>query len=168
MKYLLLLFLLVAVLITAGCGNKNQDTSVVPPQATTIVTVSAITTTLPLTTVITTVQTSAPTPVPVLQRKITDGFWCRDTTMNIGKAPTDVRECYQFFSDGTYKWGYSPGWPMGKSPSCSGSADVKCVYTLNANSKYEVEGGYSYILSGDNLIDPHNPPYFIWSSAGIP
>ena len=69
--------------------------------------------------------TPAPIPVPVVSRNISDGFWCRDTTMNISKAPTDVKECYQFFPDGTYKWGYSHGWPMGKSLSCSGSADAK-------------------------------------------
>jgi hypothetical protein len=88
--------------------------------------------------------------------------------MNIGKAPTDVKECYQFFPDGTYKWGYSPGWPMGKSLSCSGSADAKCVYSLNPNGKIEVQGGYSYTVSGDALIDPHDPPYFIRTASGIP
>jgi len=110
----------------------------------------------------------ATTPVPVISRNVTDGFWCRETTMNIGKAPTDVKECYQFFPDGTYKWGYAPGWPMGKSLSCSGSADAKCVYSLNPNGKIEVQGGYSYTLSGDALIDPHDPPYFIRTATGIP
>jgi hypothetical protein len=166
MKHLLLLFFLIVVLITAGCGNKNQDTVVVPSHTTTIVPALTNTPTPPVTTV--TMSTPAPTPVPVLQRKITEGFWCRDTTINIGKKPTAVTECYQFFTDGTYKWGYSPGHAMGKSSSCSGSADVKCAYTLNPDGKYEVEGGYSYTLSGDNLIDPHDPPYFIWSSTGIP
>jgi hypothetical protein len=120
-----------------------------------------------ITRVVTPIPTPAPTPIPTIQRKITDGFWCRDTTINIGKAPTNVRECYQFLSDGTFKWGYSPGYPMGKSPSCW-SPNVKCEYSLNANGKYEVQGGYFYTLSGDTLIDPHNPPYFKWSSTGIP
>lgn len=57
---------------------------------------------------------------------------------------------------------------MGKSPSCSGAANAKCVYSFNSKGQFEVEGGYSYILSGDTLIDPHNPPYFKWSSTGIP
>jgi hypothetical protein len=88
--------------------------------------------------------------------------------MNIGKAPTAVTECYQFFPDMTYKWGYSPGRPMGKSLSCSGDPSAKCVYAFNAKGQYEVEGGYAYTLSGDTLIDPHNPPYFTRSSTGIP
>jgi hypothetical protein len=168
MKYFLLIFLLVAVLITAGCANKNQDNGAVPSPATTGVPASAIPTTPPPATVITTVQTPAPTPEPPRERQITDGFWCRDTTMNIGKAPTEVKECYQFSDDGTFKWGYSPGWPMGKSRSCSGSQDAKCTYSLGSDGKYELQGGYSYKLSGDELIDPHDPPYFSWSSTGIP
>jgi hypothetical protein len=110
----------------------------------------------------------APASVPAPARKITDGFWCRDTTINIGKAPTSVKECYQFFVDGTYKWGYTPGWPMGKSLSCSGSPDVQCEYSLRPDGKIEVQGGYSYTVSGDALIDPHDPPYFIWTATGIP
>ena len=168
MKYVLLVVLLVAVLITAGCANKNQDTGVVHSPATTIVPVSTIPSTSPAPTVTTTIQTPAPTPVLPLQRNITDGYWCRDTTMNIGKAPTEVKECYQFFTDGTYKWGYSPGQSMGKSPSCPGSPGEKCKYSFNAKGMYEVEGGYSYTLSGDYLIDPHDPPYFIWNAKGIP
>jgi hypothetical protein len=121
----------------------------------------------PVTTRITTIRTPYPTPVPTYAPKITDGFWCRFTTKNIGKDPTDVTECYQFFTDGTFKWGYSPGYPMGKSPSCW-SPDVKCVYSYNSNGKYEVQGGYSYTLSGINLIDPHDPPYFVWRATGIP
>ena len=108
------------------------------------------------------------TPLPATQHKISDGFWCRETTINIGKAPTNVKECYQFFADGTYKWGYSPGRAMGKSQSCSGDPNAKCEYSSNSKGQYEVQGGYSYTLSGDTLIDPHDPPYFIWSSKGIP
>lgn len=126
------------------------------------------TSTTPVITKITTINTPAPTHIPIKQRKITDGFWCRDTTINIGTAPTEITECYQFFSDGTYKWGYYPGWAMGKSLSCSGSPDAKCVYSFNSKGKYEVQGGYSYSLSGDFLIDPHDPPYFAWSPTGIP
>jgi len=107
-------------------------------------------------------------PAPTIQRTITDGFWCRATTINIGKAPTDVKECYQFFSDGTFKWGYLPGWPMGKSPSCSGEMNAKCMYSLNSAGKYEVQGGYIFTKSGDYLIDAHNPPYYRWTASGIP
>lgn len=114
------------------------------------------------------VMTPIPSPIPNTQHEITDGFWCRDTTINIGTAPTGVKECYKFLSDGTYKWGYSPGWPMGKSLSCSGDPNAKCVYSLNSNGKYEVQGGYFYTLSGNTLIDSHDPPYFKWSSTGIP
>jgi hypothetical protein len=120
-----------------------------------------------ITRVITPIPTPIPTPFTTYAPKITDGFWCRFTTKNIGKDPTDVTECYQFFTDGTFKWGYSPGYPMGKSPSCW-SPDVKCVYSYNSNGKYEVQGGYSYTLSGINLIDPHDPPYFVWRATGIP
>jgi hypothetical protein len=109
-----------------------------------------------------------PTPFPTIQPKITDGFWCRDKTINIGKTPTDVKECYQFFSDGTYKWGYSPGRPMGKSLSCSGDPTAKCEYSFNSKDQYEVEGGYSYRLADDKLVDPLDPPFFRWSSTGIP
>ena len=168
MKYFLLVVLLVAVLITAGCANKNQNTSGVPPQTTTIVPVSTLLSTPPPATVITTTPTPNSTPALPLQRKITDGFWCRDTTMNIGKAPTEVKECYQFFDDGTFKWGYSPGELMGRSPSCSAEMDAKCTYVLGSNGKYEVQGGYFYTLSGDALIDPHDPPYFIYTATGIP
>jgi hypothetical protein len=163
MKYLLFILLLVTALVTTGCVNNNQDTGITPAQTT-----PSDLSTPAITTAVTTIQTPAPTPVPLAERKITDGFWCRETTMNIGKAPTDVKECYQFFSDGTYKWGYSPGWTMGKSLSCSGAQDAKCEYSFNAKGHYEVQGGYSYMLSGDTLIDPHDPPYFQWTPAGIP
>lgn len=113
------------------------------------------------------IQTPIPTPIPVIQHKISDGYWCRDTTMNLGKAPTDVKECYQFFADGTFKWGYFPGYPMGKSPSCW-SPNVRCEYKLNSRGQYEVQGGYTYTLSDNMLVDPHDPPYFKWSSTGVP
>ena len=124
--------------------------------------------TIPIKTTVPVIRTPAPTPIPTIQHKITDGFWCRKTTINIGKAPTDINECYQFSSDGTFRWGYSPGWPMGKSPSCSGEAGAKCTYSLNSAGKYEVQGGYIFTLSGDSLIDVHNPPYYRWSATGIP
>jgi hypothetical protein len=165
MKYLYLIIVLVALAITAGCSGGKQNPAVTPTPQIVYVTV--------LVTPSTTVSTPAtsipvPTPVPITERKITDGFWCRDTTMNIGKDPTDITECYQFFPDGTFKWGYSPGWPMGKSRSCSGSTNVKCEYSLNSKGQYEVQGGYFYTLTGDSLVDPHDPPYFRWSSTGIP
>jgi hypothetical protein len=163
MKYLLFILILVTALGTAGCVENTGNGGISP----------AGTTTVPLTppaiiTPATTFQLPELTLVPHAERRITDGFWCRDTTMNIRKAPTAVRECYQFFPDGTYKWGYNPGWPMGKSPSCSGDPAAKCQYLFNAKGQYEVEGGYSYTLSGTALIDPHDPPYLLWSSTGIP
>ena len=169
MKHLLFLFFLLAALVTAGCSDKDQGVSVVPPQETTTVPVKT-TTEAPQTTktVITTTQVTAPTPVKIVEPNITEGFWCRDTTINIEKANTRVTECYQFFDDGTYKWGYSPGQLLGKSPSCSGAPNEKCKYSLNAQGKYEVEGGYSYKLDGVYLIDPHDPPYFVWTETGIP
>ena len=121
-----------------------------------------------LETTITTIQTPTPTPIPTIQHKITDGFWCRDTTPVINNVITHVRECYQFFSDGTYKWGYYPGWAMGKSLSCSGDPNVKCEYSFNSKGQYEVEGGQAFILSGDTLNNPHDYPAFEWSSTGIP
>jgi hypothetical protein len=168
MKYLLLLFLLAAVLLTAGCGNTNKDTGAVPSPATSGIPVPTLPPTSPPAAVITTTAPPAPTQALPVQREITDGYWCRDTTMNIGKAPTNVKECYQFFEDGTYKWGYSPGKLMGRSPSCSAEYNAKCRYVLGSNGKYEVEGGYSYKLSGDELVDPHDPPYFIYTGTGIP
>ena len=45
---------------------------------------------------------------------------------------------------------------------------IKCTYVLNGKGLYEVEGGYLYILSGDSLIDLHDPPYFTRSATGIP
>lgn len=169
MKHLLVIVLLVVFLFAAGCGNKSQDTVVTPSEVTTKVPVKASTKEPQTTkTVITKTQTTAPTPVKIIEPNITGGFWCRDTTINIEKASTRVTECFQFFDDGTYKWGYSPGKPMGKSPSCSGAPNEKCKYSLNAQGKYEVEGGYSYKLDGVYLIDPHDPPYFIWTETGIP
>jgi hypothetical protein len=165
MRYLLFLVLLVTLLITAGCTGGNQKSAVTSTQTAAPATPTPAT---PPTTVITTTPTPSPTPVVPAERKITDGYWCRDTTMNLGKAPTGVRECYQFFSDGTYKWGYAPGHAMGKSPSCPGEMTAKCEYFINAKGHYEVQGGYSYVLSGDTLNDPHDPPYFRWSPAGIP
>jgi hypothetical protein len=165
---LLSLFLLMAIFLTcAGCTQVQQNsgapTSQPTPSPTDLIT---IVTTIP-TAEPATISTPAPTPLGPGERDITDGFWCRDTTMNIGTAPTKITECYQFFSDGTFKWGYSPGWPMGKSKSCS-APNVVCKYSLNSNGKYEVQGGYFYTLSGDLLIDPHDTPYFAWSSKGIP
>jgi hypothetical protein len=163
MRYLLFIVLLVVVLITAGCTGGDQKSAGTPTSAAS----TPPPTTTMITTVMTTVSTPVPTPVPVTARKITDGYWCRDTSLNIGKDPTNVRECYRFFSDGTFKWGYSPGYPLGKSRSCS-APNVKCEYSLNSKGKYDVQGGYSFTLSGDSLIDPHDPPYFSWSSTGIP
>lgn len=165
MKYILCIVCLVAVLVTAGCTGGNQAPAVTPTPQIVYVTV-LVTPTEPVTAETTT--TAPPAANTAAERKITDGYWCRDTTMNIGTAPTEIIECYQFFPDMTYKWGFSPGWPMGKSLSCSGDPSVKCTYVLNGKGLYEVEGGYSYILSGDSLIDPHDPPYFTWSATGIP
>jgi hypothetical protein len=157
-----LIFFLVLSLTSAGCGTATKS-----PPAQTTATILPTSPREPPTSIPT--PTPAPTPIPTVQKPtITDGFWCRETTMNIGKAPTAVTECYQFFPDMTYKWGYSPGRPMGKSLSCSGDPSAKCVYAFNAKGQYEVEGGYAYTLSGDTLIDPHAPPYFTRSSTGIP
>jgi hypothetical protein len=166
MKYLLFIVLLVAVLVTAGCTGENPTPTVTPTSQTVSVTV-LVTPTAPVTTV-TPVMFVTVVPDTPAERKITDGYWCRDTTMNIGTASTKVTECYRFFPDGTYKWGYSPGWPMGKSRSCSADPTVKCTYIFNAKGMYEVQGGYSYTLTGDSLIDAHDPPYFLWSEKGIP
>ncbi len=163
MKYLLLILLLGAILVISGCSDKSQD-----PVVTAALTTPSRASTPVVTTAVTTILTPEPTPVASAPRKITDGFWCRDTTINIDKASTDIRECFQFFPDGTYKWGYSPGRAMGKSPSCPGDPALKCTYFLNAKGQYQVMGGYYYTLSGDELIDPHDPPYFLWSSSGIP
>jgi hypothetical protein len=166
MRQLLFTVLLVAVLVTAGCtGGKQAPAATPTPQ---VVYVTVLVTPTATTAPPTTVATVAPAPVPNTPRKITDGYWCRDTTINIGKAPTAVTECYQFFDDNTYIWGYSPGQPMGKSRSCSGDPSMKCTYSLNEEGRYEVEGGTSFALSGDALIDPHDPPYFIYTKTGIP
>ena len=166
MKYLLLIVLMVAVLVTAGCTGGNQTPAVTPTPQTVPVTV-LVTPTPPVTTVTPAMMVTLVPDTPA-ERKITDGYWCRDTTMNIGTASTEVTECYRFFPDGTYNWGYSPGWLMGKSRSCSGDPRVKCTYVFNAKGQYEVEGGYSFTLMGDSLVDAHDPPYFLWSAAGIP
>ncbi|MDD1683456.1 MAG: zinc ribbon domain-containing protein [Methanoregula sp.] len=114
------------------------------------------------------VVTSAPASAPTTDSKLTDGYWCRNSRINVGKAPADVIECYQFFPDGTYKWGYSPGWPMGKSPACPGSPDIKCTYSLNWKGQIEVAGGLYFTVSGDTLVNPRDPPYFTRTAAGIP
>ena len=157
-----LIFFLVLSLTSAGCGTATKappapiTTTSLPPSP------QEVPTSIPT-------PTPLPTPLPTEQKPtITDGFWCRDTTVNIGKAPTSVKECYQFFPDMTYTWGYNPGRPMGKSTSCSGDPAAKCVYFVNGKGQYEIEGGYAFILSGDTLIDPHNPPYYTRSSIGIP
>lgn len=174
---ILVILVIAAVIVftTIPSGNSPVQTKTVPVQPTGTPPVSNDDTRGVVSTATSQTTTNLPesarpaaTPVPLVSRKITDGFWCRDTTINIGKAPTEVRECYQFFMDGTYKWGYTPGWPMGKSLSCSGSPDAQCEYSLNPNGKIEVQGGYSYTVSGDALIDPHDPPYFIWTATGIP
>jgi hypothetical protein len=164
---LVIVFLCVVFVVTTGCTSQTAPSQSTPVSKT--ITPVPVKTTLlsPTTALSTTIQTPAPTPVPIKNDKITDGFWCRDTTINIGKASTSVRECYQFFTDGTFKWGYTPGYPMGRSPSCW-SPNVKCEYSLNAKGQYEVSGGYFYTLSGDTLIDPHDLPYFTRSLTGIP
>jgi hypothetical protein len=163
MNHLLYSLLLVTALVTTGCieNTRNDGTSPVGTTTVPFSTPAIITTS-------TTFQLPELTPIPYAERTITDGFWCRDTTMNIRKAPTNVRECYRFFPDGTYTWGYNPGWPMGKSPSCPGDPDIKCQYMFNARGQYEIEGGYSYTFTGTALIDPHDPPYLLWSPTGIP
>ena len=122
----------------------------------------------PLSTTIKTIRTSAQIASPTIPHKITDGFWCRDTTRNIDKVRTDIKECYKFFPDMTYQWGFSPGWPMGISQSCSIAPNGRCSYSINPKGQYEVGGGYWFLLYGDTFIDPHDPPYYTWSSTGIP
>jgi hypothetical protein len=160
--FISLLILVGIFLICAGCSAPPAQKQPTPSPTTLVTTMTTIPTPVP-----TTISTPIPTPTPPKQRQITDGYWCRKTTINIGNAPTEIRECYQFSPDGTFKWGYSPGYPMGKSRSCS-APNVKCEYSLNPNGKYEVQGGYFYTLSGDQLVDPHDPPYFTYSANGIP
>lgn len=107
----------------------------------------------------TAIQTPTQTPIPTIQHKITDGYWCRYIT--------NARECFQFFSDGTYAWGYSPGGAMGKSLSCPGDLNAKCEYSFNSKGQYEIQGGRAFILSGDTLFDPHDYPSYEWSLKGI-
>lgn len=165
MKHWILILLLAAALVLAGCAAKD-DAGSSPAKTTTTV---PATTTAPVatTTVITTTPTQVPAPVPPAEPVLTEGYWCRETTVNIGKAPTAVTECYRFFDDGTYKWGYSPGQPMGKSPSCSADPQEKCHYSRTAQGRIAVEGGYSYTLKGHSLVDAHDPPYFTWTDTGI-
>jgi hypothetical protein len=158
-----LTFLIIGTLLISGCTNTGSPkAAATPTPQITYVTVRVTPTPTPTVTI-----TPAPTPVPTILHNFTNGFWCRYKTLNIGKAPTDVRECYKFFSDGTFEYGYSPGKPMGKSQSCSGDPNAKCTYSINPAGQYELEGGYTFILSGDTLTDPHDPPYFRWSSTGI-
>jgi hypothetical protein len=161
-----LLLLLVIILVSSGCSapsGQNPPAQTSPPMTPTI---TPIATPVP-TTIPTTIATPVPPPATPAERKITDGYWCRKTTINIGNAPTEITECYQFLPDGTFRWGYTPGQPMGKSLSCQ-APNVQCEYTLNADGRYEVKGGYLYKLSGDQLVDPHDPPYFTYTATGIP
>jgi hypothetical protein len=163
---LVIILICVTFVFTSGCTGQTAPAGSIPTSdISTRVTVT--TTVLPITAPPTTIQTPAPTPLPEKHDKITDGFWCRDKTMNIGKASKNVRECYKFSPDGTFTWGYSPGRLMGKSPSCW-APDVNCTYSLTANGQYEISGGYFFTLSGDILVDPHDQPYFSRSSTGIP
>ena len=161
-----LLLLLAILLMSSGCSapsGQNGPAQTSPLMTTTITTLpTPVPTTIP-----TTIPTPLPTPAAPAERKITDGYWCRDTTINIGNANTEITECYQFLPDGTFRWGYSPGRPMGKSQSCE-APNIRCEYSLNADGRYEVQGGFLYTLSGDQLIDPHDPPYFTYSVQGIP
>jgi len=161
-----LVFLIIGTLVISGCtGTGSENAKPVTTPTAQIVYVTVLVTPTPAPTV---AATRTPTPVPtLLEHNLTNGFWCRYKTLNIGKAPTDVRECYQFFPDGTFEWGYSPGKPMGKSQSCSGDPAAKCHYSITPAGQYELEGGYTFLLSGDTLTDPHDPPYFRWSTTGI-
>jgi hypothetical protein len=166
MNYYLCIVVLAAVLITAGCIGGDTTPAVTPTPK--IVYVTVLVTPSPTTILTTKTPVPTPTPKPITELEITDGFWCRDKTLNIGKDPTDVRECYRFFPDGTYTCGYLPGKPMGKSASCSGDPKEKCHYYLNPTGRYQVEGGYAFILYANTIVDPHDPPHFIWSEKGIP
>lgn len=161
--------LAIAVLtVMAGCITINPNGA--GSAATTRATVqkTPAKTPVPVTTTAATVLATVPTAVPVTEHAITDGFWCRERYLNIGKAPTSVRECYRFFDDGTYLYGYDPGKPMGKSASCSGDPKAKCGYFITDTGLYELAGGYFFTKSGDLLIDPHDPPYFERTETGIP
>jgi hypothetical protein len=160
----ILLLLCALFIFTTGCTSQTApsgSTNVPETTAPVRVTTPLVTPAPP------TLQTPEPTPVPAPWENLTNGFWCRNTTVNIGKVSTDVRQCYQFLPDGTFRWGYDPGYPMGRSPSCR-SPDIRCEYAQTADGRYEVQGGYFYTLSENALIDPHDPPYYIWSATGIP
>ena len=161
-----LLLLLALLLAGSGCSapsGQNQPAQPSPPVTTVITTPpTPVPTPVP-----TTISTPVPPPATPEERKITDGYWCRRTTINIGNANTDITECYQFLEDGTFRWGYSPGRPMGKSQSCE-APNIRCEYRLTTDRQYELQGGYFLTLSGDQLVDPHDPPYFTYTTKGIP
>jgi hypothetical protein len=164
MKPILITLLLIGLIIISGCsGSKNATDSASPT--------SPSKTNPPLV---------SPNPVsathsPTAQHNITDGYWCRNSRARIQEVETEGRQCIQFFPDGTWATGFSPGIPMHKTDDhkCQEQAGQKirdCDLKWSINSKGQFNtGGEAFTLSGDTIrSDSDYIAIFDWSPSGIP
>jgi hypothetical protein len=154
---IILLLVIVAVLISGcaiGDGERDYAMSHMTP---------------------TDVKSSQITPSPTTQHNITDGFWCRNSRARIQEVETEGRQCTQFFPDGTWAIGFSPGIPMHKTDNHKcleqmGQKNQDCglKWSINSKGQYDI-GGEALTLSGDTLTsDSDVITVFNWSPSGIP
>jgi hypothetical protein len=113
--------------------------------------------------------TTIPTPTPSIQHQITDGYWCRDTTMNNNGVNTNVKDCFQFFPDGTLARGFYPVESMTKYCTNINNVISNCLkWSINSQGQYIVPGNYVFTLNDNTLTSAGDYPPFTWSSQGIP
>jgi hypothetical protein len=110
-----------------------------------------------------TVITTKPTPTPTIQHKITDGYWCQNSIMGVeGKGTQNVKECYQFFSDGSYTHGNSLDTPMKGVSGWSWRVDSYGNYQIWGYNSNGVPMLTEIWTLNDNKLGSYS-----WSSTGL-
>jgi hypothetical protein len=217
MKYALIVLLLVAILITTGCVQVQQENGSCGSEALAVtyvahnylwgndgfmtkrydITVYVLgfpsvktgiskyefdtykqtycrastnqpTSTTPLKTTITTIRTPTPSPT----HKITDGYWCLNSEWDVSGQRKMVKDCYQFFSDGSYKIGdtSSGGTSMVRPrKNCHAVWSEACGYwSWSINSKGEVVlTGADTDVNNLGIFNGYNLGFYSWSSTGL-
>lgn len=132
------------------------------------------------TTQVKTIISTIPTPTPPPQHKITDDYWCRNTLMSVNDVNKNVKDCYQFFSNGSYTHGDNAypefHYPMAqlyvnchtvvnKDLTTEQACDLD-KWKVNSKGEYEI-WMKTFTLKGDTLTIAGEDPPYTWSSTGI-
>jgi hypothetical protein len=106
---------------------------------------------------------------------IFDGYWCRVTDVYVNDNVQKVKNCYRFYSNGTYTHGDSlSAKTFGQSEAIVRTDEekqgvwVNAKWTRNSNGQYEIFHNtftyYGYKL--EESFDPAQGPY-LWDQKGV-